>query len=255
MRNINLPDEWEALRSRSFWVTDLMKNNLLPRRRFSFDPSTWIRQPVSDTCDLQYVKGLLVRIDRCSAFSWIDLMMFCLWYVLAQMLGTQGRIMADYRLLVMVIKSYWKLMLLEDSMQWALGMQYASECNMPHNAPARIVRDQSHARWIAAVAVPVDVSWSVWNLHCHLSRSVSVCFQSTSCVRASYQIGDRRMGSTGLLQFCARLRYFGLSSLGLADCIWSLLFHCRRFCHPDLCLTFLSFLRSSLIMDVLQSVS
>jgi hypothetical protein len=146
-------DEWGALRSRSFRVSDLMKNNLLQRRRSSFDPSTWIRQPVSDTCDLQYVKGPLVRIDRwwvtircmvevlydfavlspslpcrtlcspysvwlfwfkrfgecldtrlylyflsSSAFSCIDLMfashlgsallMFCLWYVLAQMLGT-----------------------------------------------------------------------------------------------------------------------------------------------------------------------
>jgi hypothetical protein len=36
--------------------------------------------------------------------------------------------MADYHLLIMVIKSYWKLMLLEDSMQRAWGMQYASEC-------------------------------------------------------------------------------------------------------------------------------
>ncbi len=37
---------------------------LLQRRRFSFDPSTWIWQPVSDICDLQYVKGALMRIDR-----------------------------------------------------------------------------------------------------------------------------------------------------------------------------------------------
>ena len=37
---------------------------LLQRRRFSFDPSTWIWQPVSDICGLQYVKGTLMRNDR-----------------------------------------------------------------------------------------------------------------------------------------------------------------------------------------------
>ena len=47
------------------------------------------------------------------------LLVVCLWYVLAQMLGTYGRIIADYHLLIMVIKSYWKLILLEDSMGYA----------------------------------------------------------------------------------------------------------------------------------------
>ena len=76
------------------------------------------------------------------------------------------------------------------------------------------------------VRYPAGICRSM-NWGCSCLVSVSVCFQSTSCIRASHSIGGRRMGSNGFYSTCARLQYFGQSSLDLADCMWCVLIALR----------------------------